>query len=287
LGAFEQQPILSVMHEDRFLNLAPAQVYATLLDEGVYHGAERTMDRLLVGHDEIREGRAQRRHPVNTAHGLLAIAPNPWWSWDITKRKGSTTWSWYHWYVILDVFDRNVVGWMVAPRVSALLADRLIAACCAREQSGPQLLSFHADLGSSMISQPVAHLLADLGVTTTHSHPSVSNVHLYSEAQCKTFTFRPDCPTRLGSVEDARAHGMDFHRWCNSEHHHRGCGLHMPYDVHHALAEAHNTARANVLTAAYAARPERFAHGLPTTHAPPTAAWITPPKPRPPANAGS
>ena len=281
LAAVEQQRILDVLHEDRFLDLAPAQVYATLLDEGVYHCAERTMYRLLAAHDEIRERRAQRRHPAYTAPELLATAPNQLWSWDITKLKGPTTWSWYHLYVILDVFSRYVVGWMVAPRESALLAERLIAACCAREQIGPQQLTLHADRGSSMVSQPVAHLLADLGVTKSHSRPSVSNDNPYSEAQFKTLKYRPDFPTRFGSLEDARAHCVDFFRWYNTEHHHSGLGLHTPYDVHHALAEARNTARADVLTAAYAARPERFVHGLPTPRALPTAAWINPPKPRP------
>ena len=203
-------------------------MYATPLDEGVYHGAERTMYRLLAAHDEIRERRAQRRHPVYTAPELLATAPKPWWSSDITKRKGPTTWSWYHRYVILDVFSRDVVGWMVAPRESALLAERLIAACCAREGIGPNQLTLHADRGSSMVSQPVAHLLADLGVTTSHSRPSVSNDHPYSEAQCKTLKHRPEFPARFGSLEDARAHGEDVFRWYNTEHHHSGLRLHTP-----------------------------------------------------------
>ncbi|WP_310569062.1 IS3 family transposase, partial [Gemmatimonas sp.] len=281
LAPVEQQRILDVLHEDRFIDLAPAQVYATLLDEGVYHCAERTMYRLLAAHDEIRERRAQRRHPVYTAPELLATASNQLWSWDITKLKGPTTWSWYHLYVILDVFSRYVVGWMVAPRESALLAERLIAASCAREHIGPNQLTLHADRGSSMVSQPVAHLLADLGVTKSHSRPSVSNDNPFSEAQFKTLKYRPDFPARFGSLEDARAHCVDFFHWYNTEHHHSGLGLHTPFDVHHQLADARNAARADVLTAAYAARPDRFVHGLPTPRALPTAAWINPPTPRP------
>jgi putative transposase len=258
LAPVERQRIRDVLHEDRFIDLAPAKVYATLLDEGAYHCAERTMYRILAAHDEIRERRAQRRHPVCTAPELLATAPNLLWSWDITKLKGPTTWSWYHWYVILDVFSRYVVGWMVAPRESALLAERLITACCAREGIGPNQLTLHADRGSSMVSQPVAHLLADLGVAKSHSRPSVSNDHPYSEAQFKPLKYRPDFPARFGSLELARAYCLDFFLLCNTEHHHRGLGLHTPSDMHHALAEARNTARADVLTAAYAAHQKRF-----------------------------
>ncbi len=280
----EQQRILDVLHEDRFVDLAPAQVYATLLDEGVYHCAERTMYRLLAAHEELREQRAQRRPPVYTAPELLATAPNQLWSWDITNRKGPTTWSWYHLYVILDVFSRYVVGWMVAPRESALLAERLIAACCTREGIEPNQLTLHADRGSAMVSQPVALLLADLGVTKSHSRPSVSNDNPYSEAQFKTLKYRPDFPARFGSLEDARAHGVDFFRWYNTERFHSGLGLHTPSDVHHQLAVARNAARDDDLTVAYAAHPERFVLRPPIPRALPTAAWINPPKPRPSAD---
>ena len=176
LAPVERDRVLAVLHEDRFVDLAPAQVYAQLLDEGVYHCAERTMYRVLSAHREVRERRAQRRHPVYTAPELLATAPNQLWSWDITKLKGPTTWSWYHLYVILDVFSRYVVGWMVAPRESALLAERLIAACCTREGIGPNQLTLHADRGSAMVSHPVALLLADLGVTKSSvdtSNPAI------------------------------------------------------------------------------------------------------------------
>ena len=277
LAAVERARVLAVLHEDRFLDLAPAQVYAMLLDEGIYHCAERTMYRILAAHHELRDRRAQRRHPVYTAPELLATAPNQLWSWDITKLKGPTTWSWFHLYVLLDVFSRYVVGWMVAPRESAVLAEHLIATCCAREGITRDQLTLHADRGSSMTSKPVALLLADLGVTKSHSRPHVSDDNPYSEAQFKTLKYRPDFPARFGSLEDARAHCADFFRWYNTAHHHSSLALHTPYDVHHDLATARNAARATVLTSAYTAHPERFVRRPPTPRALPTAAWINPP----------
>ncbi|CAN5489789.1 IS3 family transposase [soil metagenome] len=274
----ERQHVLDVLHAPRFLDLAPAQVYATLLDEGTYYCSERTMYRVLAEQEEVRERRAQRRHPHYTAPELLATAPNQLWSWDITKLKGPTTWSWYHLYVILDVFSRYVVGWMIAPRESAALAERLITASCERQGIQRGQLTLHADRGSSMTSKPVALLLADLGVTKTHSRPHVSNDNPFSEAQFKTLKYRPDFPERFGSIEHARAHGTDFFPWYNTEHRHSGLGLHTPHDVHFGLAEAKRAARALVLTAAYAATPERFVNRPPTPATLPTAAWINPPK---------
>jgi putative transposase len=200
------------------------------------------------------------------------------WSWDITKLKGPTTWSWYHLYVLLDIFSRYVVGWMVAPRESATLAERLIATCCARQGIAPGQLTVHADRGASMTSKPVAFLLADLGVTKTHSRPQVSNDNPYSEAQFKTRKYRPDFPDRFGSPEDARAHCTAFFGWYNTSHRHSGLGLHTPHDVHHGLADARQAQRAAVLAAAYARHPERFVRHLPIPPTLPTAAWINPPK---------
>jgi putative transposase len=274
----ERQHVLTVLHEDRFVDLAPAQVYATLLDEGTYHCSERTMYRVLAAQAEVRERRAQRRHPHYAAPELLATAPNQRWSWDITKLKGPVTWSSYHLYVVLDVFSRYVVGWMIAPRESAALAERLITACCARQHIARGQLTIHADRGSSMTSKPVALLLADLGVTKTHSRPHVSNDNPYSEAQFKTLKYRPDFPERFGSIEHARAHGADFFPWYNTEHRHSGLGLHTPHDVHFGLAAARRAQRALVLTAAFAVTPERFVRHPPTPARLPTAAWINPPK---------
>lgn len=277
LAPAEQQHVLDALHAPRFVDLAPAQVYATLLDEGTYLCAERTMYRLLAAHDEVRERRAQRQHPDYAVPELLATGPNQLWSWDITKLKGPTTWSWYHLYVLLDVFSRYVVGWMIAPHESAVLAERLIATACARQGIWPGQLTVHADRGAAMTSKPVALLLAELGVTKTHSRPHVSNDNPYSEAHFKTLKYRPDFPSRFGSLEDARAHTTDFFAWYNTEHRHSGLGLHTPHDVHHALAPARQAQRATVLTTAYAAHPERFVRRPPTPPALPTAAWINPP----------
>lgn len=199
------------------------------------------------------------------------------WSWDITKLKGPTTWSWYQLYVMLDVFSRYVVGWMLAPVESGALAEDLIATCCVRERIGRDQLTIHADRGAAMMSKPVAHLLADLGITKSHSRPHVSNDNPYSEAHFKTLKYRPDFPTRFGSLEDARAHCIDFFNWYNTEHYHSSLGLHTPHDVHQHLAETRNRARAHVLSAAYEAHPERFVRRPPTPRVLPTAAWINPP----------
>jgi len=273
----ERAAVLDVLHAPRFVDLAPAQVYATLLDEGTYHCSERTMYRVLAAEAEVRERRAQRRHPVYAAPELLATAPNQLWSWDITKLKGPAKWTYFHLYVVLDVFSRYVVGWMIARRESAILAERLIATSCERQGIRPGQLTVHADRGAAMTSKSVALLLADLGVTKTHSRPHVSNDNPYSEAQFKTLKYRPDFPARFGSLEDARAHGVDFFPWYNTVHRHSALGLLTPHDVHHGLAEGRRAARATVLQAAYAATPERFVRHVPVPPALPTAAWINPP----------
>lgn len=278
LTSDERQQVLDVLHAPRFVDLAPAQVYATLLDEGQYLCAERTMYRVLVSQHEVRERRAQRRHPVYAAHELLATGPNQLWSWDITKLKGPTTWSWYQLYVMRDVCSRYVVGGMLAPYESGVLAENLIATCCVREHIGRDHLTIHADRGPAMTSKPVAHLLSDLGITQSHSRPHLSNDNPYSEAHFKTLRYRPNFPSRFGSLEDARAHLTDVFTWYNTEHRHSGLGLHTPQNVHHRLAAARNAARALTLTSAYAAHPERFVRRAPTPRALPTAAWINPPQ---------
>jgi putative transposase len=273
----ERRAVIDVLHEDRFADLAPAQVYATLLDEKRYLCSERTMYRILDAHDEVRERRAQLRHPRYAAPELLATAPNQLWSWDITKLKGPTTWSYYYLYVILDVFSRYVVGWMVAPHESAPLAEKLIAETCERQGIQPGQLTVHADRGSSMRSKLVAQLLADLGVTKTHSRPHVSNDNPFSEAGFKTLKYRPDFPERFGCIEDARAYCVDFFAWYNGEHYHSGLGLQTPDDVHHGRAQRVIDERAAVLAAAHAAHPERFVRGVPTPPALPTEVWINKP----------
>ena len=277
----EQHRVLAVLHAPRFVDLAPAQVYATLLDEGVYLCAERTMYRVLASRHEVRERRAHRRHPVYAAPELLATTPNQLWSWDITKLKGPTTWTWYQLYVMLDVFSRYVVGWRLAPYESGVLAEDFIATCCVRERIGRDQLTIHADRGPAMIAKPVAHLLADLGITKSHSRPHVSNDNPYSEAHFKTLKYRPQFPARFGSLEDARAYCTDFFDWYNTAHHHSALALHTPHDVHRGLAAARHEARAIVLTTAYTAHPERFVQRPPTPRPLPIAVWINPPRAAP------
>jgi putative transposase len=277
LGPSEREAVLGILHEPRFVDLAPAQVYAHLLDEGRYLCAPRTMYRLLTACQEVRERRDQLRHPRYVAPQLLATRPNALWSWDITKLLGPAKWTYFYLYVILDVFSRYVVGWMVAHRESARLAQKLIGETCARQGIAPGDLTIHADRGSSMTSKPVALLLADLGVTKTHSRPHVSNDNPFSEAQFKTLKYRPDFPERFGSIEDARAHGQVFFAWYNTMHRHSGIGLLTPHDVHYGLADQRVAARTDVLAAAYAAHPERFVAGVPQPPARPAEVWINPP----------
>jgi putative transposase len=278
LAASERAEVVAVLHEDRFVDQAPAEVYATLLDEGRYLASISTMYRILHEHDEVRERRKQTTHPAYTAPELLAERPNQVWSWDITKLKGPQKWSYFHLYVILDIFSRYVVGWMVAHRESAVLAEKLIATTCERQEIEPGELTLHADRGSSMTSKPVAFLLADLGVTKTHSRPHVSDDNPFSEANFKTLKYRPEFPDRFGSIEDARAHAGPFFHWYNHGHHHSSLALLTPHDVHHGLAEARVAARTAALRAAQSAHPERFVHGPPAAPRPPSAVWINPPK---------
>jgi len=277
LPAAERQSVLDVLHEARFADLAPGEVYATLLDEKSYLCSERTFYRVLAENQEIRERRNQLRHPKYAAPELLATGPNQLWTWDITKLHGPTKWSYFYLYVVLDVFSRYVVGWMVADCESKALAERFIRETCEHQGIAPGQLTLHADRGSSMKSKPVALLLADLGVTKSHSRPHVSNDNPFSEAQFKTLKYRPDFPERFGCIEDSRAHCQDFFAWYNLEHHHSGVGLFTPYDVHHGLAAERHAARAVVLEAAHRAHPERFVRGVPVPLPLPTAVWINKP----------
>jgi putative transposase len=280
LPAAERQAVLEVLHEPRFVDLAPAQVYATLLDEQRYLCSERTFYRVLAENAEVRERRDQRRHPHYAAPQLLATRPNELWSWDITKLLGPTKWTYYYLYVLLDVFSRYVVGWMLAHRELARLAEKLIAESCERQGIAPGQLTVHADRGAAMTSKPVALLLADFGVTKSHSRPHVSNDNPFSESQFKTLKYRPDFPDRFGSPEHGRSFCGDFFPWYNTEHHHVGLGLFTPHDVHYGLAEAKREQRARVLAEAFARNPERFPNGPPSPKAVPSAVWINPPASR-------
>ena len=206
----EQSSVLACLHEERFQDCSPAQVYAALLDEGRFHCSIRTMYRLLETHGESRERRDQLTHPPYQKPELLATAANQLWSWDITKLRGPVKWTCYHLYVILDVFSRYVVGWMIAYRESAELAKRLIDHACRAQLIAPGQLTVHADRGPSMKSKPVALLMADLGVTKTHSRPHVSDDNPYSESQFRTLESRPGFPDRFGSIEDARGFCQSF-----------------------------------------------------------------------------
>jgi putative transposase len=275
----EQQAILDLLHSDRFVDLAPAEVWATLLDEGVYLASISTFYRLLRRAGESRERRRQATHPATVKPELVATAPNQVWSWDITKLRGPTKWTYYHLYVILDIYSRYAVGWMVASRESAALAEVLIRQTCAKQSIGRDQLTIHADRGSSMTSKPVALLLADLGITQSHSRPHVSDDNPFSEAQFKTLKYRPDFPSRFDSIDAARLHCQVFFPWYNDEHRHSGLGLHTPADVHYGLAETIRDKRAAILTDAYTAHPQRFIRKPPEPPQLPTGSWINPPAP--------
>ncbi len=274
----ERAAVLAVLHEDRFCNLAPAAVWATLLDEGRHLCSERTMYRILDENREVRERRNQRRHPAYVAPELMATAPKQLWSWDITKLKTFVKSQYLHLYVILDVFSRYAVGWMVAERESGELAKALIDETCERQSITPGELTFHADNGAAMVSQPVAFLLASLGVVKSHSRPHVSDDNPFSEAQFKTLKYRPDFPERFASLTHAREFLREFFDWYNNRHRHDALALLTPHDVHHGLVAQRLAQRARVLDAAYAAHPERFVRGAPLPAAPPKEVWINPPK---------
>lgn len=281
LSEMERDTAVAHLHSERFVDQAPHQVYAALLDEGIYVCSPRTMYRLLDEHDEVRERRDQLRRPVYKKPELLATAPNQVWSWDITKLRGPAKWTYFYLYVILDLFSRYVVGWMVAPGESAVLAKKLIQETIAKQSVPPGQLIIHADNGPSMTSKALALKLADLGVTKSHSRPYVSDDNPFSESQFKTMKYRPEFPDRFGSLEDARAHSQGFFRWYNLEHHHSGIALLTPHMVHYGLAADVLDNRQRVLTAAFQQHPERFVRKPPRPAPLPDAVWINPPKPEP------
>ena len=277
LDTAEQVRVRDLLNSERFVDCAPREVYATLLDEGVYLCSWRTMYRILAAHVEVRERRDQARHPAYTKPELLATRPNQLWSWDITKLRGPIKATYFCLYVMLDVFSRYVVGWMIAEGETAELAEEFIASSCAKHGIERGQLTIHADRGSAMTSKEVAQLMADLGVTKTHSRPHVSNDNPFSEAQFKTVKYRPDYPDRFGSLADARVWGATFFAWYNEQHHHSALALLTPADVHFGRAEAVLKERQRVLGAAFAAHPERFVKGEPRVGEVPKAVWINPP----------
>ena len=275
----ERQHILSVLRSPEYCDLAPAQVWARLLDDGIYLCSISTMYRLLAIAGENRERRRQRKHPAKKKPELIARRSNEVWSWDITKLQGPERGVYYELFVIIDIFSRYVVGWMVSPAESGELAEEFIADTLAAHGIQPGQLSLHADRGTSMTSKPVAQLLIDLGVARSHSRPHVSNDNPYSEANFKTLKYCPAFPGRFGSIEDARAFCAAFFEHYNHVHRHAGIGLHTPASVHYGTAEEIRAQRAITLDAAYAANPARFRHRRPQPPKLPTVAWINEPTP--------
>jgi putative transposase len=267
-----------MLNSERFADAAPRQIYAQLLDEGSYLCSWRTMYRILGAHEQVRERRDQLTHPAYKKPELLAQEPNQVWSWDITKLRGPQKWSYFYLYVLMDIFSRFVVGWMVARQESAMLAKELIEQTCQNQEVDPDHLTIHSDRGGPMIAKSLALLLSDLGVTKSHSRPHVPNDNPYSEAHFKTMKYRPDYPDRFGCPEDVRGWAHNFFSWYNFEHHHTGLGLMIPAVVHYGQAHQVRAERQRVLAAAYAAHPERFVRGLPVPPAVPKAVWINKPK---------
>lgn len=277
LSVVERDQIRQELNSVRFADQSPYQVYAALLDEETYLCSVRTMYRIMAQNNTNRERRNQLTRPRYRKPELLATGPNQVWSWDITKLKGPETWTYYYLYVILDIFSRFTVGWMLAHREQADLARKLIEESVGKQNVQPDQLIIHSDRGSSMTSHSVANLLGSLGVTKSLSRPHVSNDNPYSESQFKTMKYQPEFPDRFGSYEDALSHCRSFFGWYNDEHYHSGIGLITPASLHHGLAEGIIAARTGTLSLAYAARPERFVNGIPRPAQLPTAAWINPP----------
>jgi putative transposase len=278
LSATETETVVAALDSERFCDRAPAQVWATLLDEGTYLCSVATMYRILRARAEVRERRRVARHPVALKPELVATSPNQVWSWDITKLPGPYRWTSFHLYVILDLYSRYVVAWALAPRESARLAEELIAQAVFDQGVGAGELTIHADRGSSMTSKTVTQLLADLGVLQSHSRPRQSNDNPYSESQFKTMKYFPTFPRRFANIASARRFCEDFFVFYNHEHRHSGIALHTPADVHHGRAEQVRAARQRVLDAAFVARPERFRR-RPQAPALAEETWINRPEP--------
>lgn len=277
LSDAERQKVLDTLHEPRFVDLPPTEIFGRLIDEGEYLCSVRTMYRILADNDEVRERRCQTIHPPRTKPQLCATAPNQVWTWDITKLLGPKKWTYYYLYVVLDLFSRYVVGWLLAERESATLASLLITETCARQEIDQNELTLHQDRGSPMTSKTFAQACADLGVTKSFSRPRVSNDNPFSESQFKTLKYQPNFPRRFDDLAHADSHCQDFFEWYNHEHRHGGIGLMTPYDVHHGLAAEKWQARAQALATAFAKHPERFPHGPPSPPSLPTEVWINQP----------
>jgi putative transposase len=276
-SAEERSAIRALLNSERFMDKAPRQIYAALLDEATYLCHWRSMYRILHDFAEVRERRNQRQHPVYRKPELLAEGPNQVWSWDITKLRGPAKWTHFALYTVIDIFSRFMVGWMIAERESAELARQLIAIAAANQHIRPEQLTLYADNGKPMKAKTLALLLSDLGIEKSHSRPYVSDDNPFSEAQFKTVKYHPTYPDRFGCVQDARAWARPFFEWYNHDHYHVGLNLLTPAVVHHGHAEAVRQQRQAVLAAAYAQFPQRFVRGEPMVKGAPDAVWINPP----------
>lgn len=277
LSSEEQDRIRAVLYEERFVNKSPRQIYAALLDDGIYLCSVSTMYRLLARDKASRERRDQLKHPAYKKPELLARSPNQVWSWDITKLKGPQKWQYFQLYVILDIFSRYVVGWMLAEYESADLASRLIRETVQKQGVDENQLTIHSDRGPAMASQTVAQLLASLGVVKSHSRPHVSNDNPFSESQFKTLKYMPEFPDRFGSHAHALSYCREFFQWYNEEHYHTGIALLTPSTMHHGKAAEVIDQRQAVLAQAYAQHPDRFVNGPPVHPKVPVEVWINPP----------
>lgn len=278
LSREERAEVRALLNSERFMDQAPRQVYASLLDEGKYLCHWRTMYRVLAEHDEVRERRLLRRHPVYQKPELLATEPNEVWSWDITYLRGANKWEHYPLYTVLDIYSRYVVGWMIAEAESSELAKQLIAETAVKQGIQPDQLTLHADNGSPMKGKALGQLLVDLGITRSHSRPHTSDDNPFSEAQFKTMKYHASYPERFGSIQEARSWAREFFAWYNHDHYHSGLNLMTPESVHYREADGVQMQRQVVMTAAFHAHPHRFRHGMPIVKGAPDAVYINPPK---------
>jgi putative transposase len=277
LSEVERATVRALLNSPDFVDKAPATVYHELLDEGVYVASVSSMYRILRAYGEVKERRRQAVHPARVKPELVATGPNQCWSWDITKLHGPVKWSYFHLYVIIDIYSRYTVGWLIADRESAVLAEQLLADTIAKHGIDRDTLTIHADNGSSMASKPVAFLLADLGVTKSHSRPHTSNDNPFSESQFRTLKYRPEFPATFAHLLDARSFCQRFFAWYNTEHRHSGVAWHTPHNVHYGHADQVHAVRADVLSAAYTRNPQRFVRKHPEPAPLPIAAWINKP----------
>jgi len=277
LSLEERTQVRETLNSERFMDKAPRQVYAALLDEGRYLCHWRTMYRVLAVHDEVRERRRVRRHPLYQKPELLATAPNQVWSWDITYLRGPHKWEHYPLYTVLDIYSRYVVGWMIAEVESSDLARQLIAATALKQGILPDQLTLHADNGAPMRGKPLSQLLVDLGITNSHNRPHTSDDNPFSEAHFKTMKYRPDYPDRFASLAEAQEWTRCFFNWYTEQHYHSGLNLFTPASVHFGEATAVQQQRQAVMLTAYAAHPARFVRGQPLVNGTPAAVWINPP----------